>query len=58
MRMMLPTPQSPRMKKTKAETKGDSRASGHPMCSLVCIYNHGKERGIFQRADRSPPSKG
>ena len=48
MTMMLPTLQSPGMKKIKAETKGDSRASGHPVCSLVCIYNHGKERGIFQ----------
>lgn len=38
-RMMLPTLQGPGMK-IKAETKGNPRASGHPMFSLVCIFDH------------------
>lgn len=44
-RMMLPTLQGPGMK-IKAETKGNPRASGHPMFSLVCIFDHEKERDL------------
>lgn len=39
------------------ETKGFSRTSDH-MFSTVCIYDHGKERGVFLQKTHHYPAKG